>query len=294
MSIVRRRSPRRERLDSTGRRYARAECGTESSIFVVQILVLLPNGRGRNLVLSGRSEKRGEMSIVASVESMQGLAPVSHDSRRPRVLAYFLPLAAALLMVGEALTPKGLDKPSTTLAGALKAVTIGAAHPGQAYVSNLLVIFGLGALGVSFAAIASLTRGRGATIGVVAAVIGGIAAFCGAVSNLLVGFNVAAAATADVPSNAAARVLASADSSTAAVALVATYLIGGLLAVILTATALWRSHTVPRWLPILFGIGLVLAATSRPGITAVPTQLPFAAAMFVLAARISRYDRSES
>ena len=74
---------------------------------------------------------------------------------RRRVLALLLPLAAVLLVVGEALTPKGLDHPITKLSAAAKEIPIAHAHSGQLYLSNMLVIFGLGALGVSFAALAT-------------------------------------------------------------------------------------------------------------------------------------------
>jgi hypothetical protein len=191
-------------------------------------------------------------------------------------------------MVGETLTPKGLDKPTTTLAPALKALTVATSHSSQVYVSNLLVIFGLGTLGVSFAAIATLARKRDAALATAAATIGGAAALCGAMANMLVGFNVAAAATAHTAPTAAAQVLLSADTSTVATILLVSYLAGGLVAITLTASVLWRAKTMPRWLPILFGLGLIVAAGSRPGLTAVPAQLPFAVAMVLLALRIRR------
>jgi len=97
---------------------------------------------------------------------------------RTRILALFPPLAAFLLLVGEALTPKGLDHP-ISMSRAAKELPIAKAHLNQLYVSNLLVIFGLGALGVSFAAFAVLVRERGSTIATVAAVVGGTAGFCG-------------------------------------------------------------------------------------------------------------------
>jgi hypothetical protein len=52
------------------------------------------------------------------------------------------------------------------------------------------------------------------------------------------------------------------------------------------AIALWRSRRVPRWLPILFAVGLAVAAVAPAGMVAVPIQLPFAAAMVILASRI--------
>src|SRR4051812_34779641 len=149
------------------------------------------------------------------------------------LLAAFLPIAAVLLMVGEVLTPSGLDKPTTTPPAAMKALTIAAAHPSRVYASNLLVIFGLGALGVSFAAIATLTYERNPPLAMTAAVIGGFAGFCGAVANMLVGFNVAAAATAHTTTAAASQVLVSADTSAVSTLLLVGYLGGGLIAILL-------------------------------------------------------------
>ena len=79
---------------------------------------------------------------------------------RTRILALFPTLAAALLLIGEALTPRGLDHP-LSMSRAAKELPIAEAHLDRLYLSNLLVIFGLGALGVSFAAIAVLMRERG-------------------------------------------------------------------------------------------------------------------------------------
>jgi hypothetical protein len=87
-----------------------------------------------------------------------GLATVR---TRRRILALALPVTAVLLLFGGALTPKGLDRPVTSLAGALRELQIAAAHPGQVYFSNVLVIFGLGTLGVSFFAIAVLASDTG-------------------------------------------------------------------------------------------------------------------------------------
>ena len=228
------------------------------------------------------------MTLVDSkTDDPHDLRPVRNEYRSgPGVLALFPPLAAALLMLGEVLTPAGLDKPTTTVGAVLKALPIGAAHSTQVYVSNLLVIFGLGALGVSFPAIATLAGERRAVVGTAAALLGGFAAFCGALANMLVGFNLAAAATAHTTAAAAAQVLVSADTSVVSNVLLIAYLGGGLVAIILTVVALWRSEMAPRWLSILFGLRLVVAAGSRPGITAVAQQLPFAAAMVILAGRI--------
>ena len=141
-----------------------------------------------------------------------GLATVR---TRRRILALALPVTAVLLLFGGALTPKGLDRPVTSLAGALRELHIAAAHPGQVYFSNMLVIFGLGTLGISFFAIAVLASDRDRVLATTAGVIGWFGAFCGAVANVLIGFDLAAAVAAHVPS-AAAQILVSANTAAAA------------------------------------------------------------------------------
>ena len=125
---------------------------------------------------------------------------------RQRVLALFLPIAAVLYISAEALSPKGTDQVITTTATALNVLSIAARHPAQLYVAGSCALFGLGALAVSYAAIAALVRGRGSALATVAALIGGIGAFCGAITNVLVYPNLAAA-TAHLTPAAAARFL---------------------------------------------------------------------------------------
>ncbi len=136
---------------------------------------------------------------------------------------------------------------------------------GQVYFSNMLVIFGLGTLGVSFFAIAVLASDRDRVLATIAAVIGWFGAFCGAVVNVLIGFNLAAAATARAPSTAA-QILVSGNTAAVAKVFFIGYLAGIPVATILTGIALWRSQTVPRWLPVLFAVGLIIAALAPPGI----------------------------
>jgi|tagenome__1003787_1003787.scaffolds.fasta_scaffold20983666_7 hypothetical protein len=228
------------------------------------------------------------MTIHAETSKAADLQPSQPSEPRlaARVLASVLPLTAMLLMLGEVLTPVGLDKPTFTLASVEDALRIAEAHTSQLYVSNLMVIFGLGGLAVSFAAIATLPRGRGASLAIWAAVIGGTAAFSGALANMIVGFNLASAAASPAPTAAAASVQLAGATSAVCALLLAMYLGGGLIAITLMGVALWRSNAVPRWLPVLFGAGLILAATSMPGITAILLQLPFAVAMTLLAIQV--------
>ena len=135
----------------------------------------------------------------------QEQAMKSAAQSRQKVLAVFPAVSAVLLMIGGALTPPGLDQFITTRATALKMLPIAAAHTNQLFLSNLLVIFGLGALGVSFAAMATLVRDRGAILATVSAVIGGFGALCGVFVNVLVGFNLGITVTADLSRDAAAQ-----------------------------------------------------------------------------------------
>src|SRR5580698_9061152 len=132
---------------------------------------------------------------------------------RLRLLAAFLPVTAVLYVCCEALNPKGTDQVVTTAAVAAKVLPIAAAHPAQLYLSGSLSLLALGALAVSYAAIATLVRGRGSTVATVAVLLGGLGAFCGALVNVLVGVNVAAAATAHVTRDAAAHFLVTSFNS---------------------------------------------------------------------------------
>ena len=206
---------------------------------------------------------------------------------RQRVLAVFLPLTAVLYVSTEALNPKGTDQIISTTAVALKVLPIAATHPAQLYVSGSLSLLALGALAVSYAAIASLVRDRGSVVATVAALVGGLGAFCGALVNVLVGVNLAAAATAHVSHEAAARFLVTSFNSGFEQVFSGIYFIGIVAAPLLMGFALWRSRSVPRWLPVLFVIGLEVAqqVPSAGPVLAVLLMLPFAVAMLLLAAR---------
>jgi hypothetical protein len=206
---------------------------------------------------------------------------------RQRVLALFLPLTAVLYVSTEALNPKGTDQIISTTAVALKVLPIAAMHPAQLYVSGSLSLLALGALAVSYAAIATLVRGRGSVVATVAALLGGLGAFCGALVNVLVGVNLAAAATAHMSQDAAARFLVTSFNSGFEHVFAGLYFLGIFVAPVLMAVALWRSRSVPRWLAGLFLIGLEVAQqvpSAGPALVVV-LMLPFAVAMVLLAAR---------
>ncbi len=65
------------------------------------------------------------------------------------------------------------------------------------------------------------------------------------------------------------------------------YFVGIFAAPLLMGFALWRSRSVPRWLAVLFVIGLEIAqqvSSAGPALVVV-LMLPFAVAMMLLAAR---------
>jgi hypothetical protein len=206
---------------------------------------------------------------------------------RQRVLALFLPIAAVLYISGEALSPKGTDQVVTTAATAFKVLPIAARHSTQLYLASWLVLLGLGALAVSYAAFATLVRDRGSALATIAALLGGLGAFCGAIVNVVVYPGLAAAATAHVSRDAAAKVLMTGFNSEFGHFFAYVYSASEILAPLLMAIALWRSRNVPRWLAALFFVGLEVAQQmSSMGPIVVLYMLPFAAAMVLLAARI--------
>ncbi|HBW17760.1 MAG: hypothetical protein ACLPN6_22620 [Streptosporangiaceae bacterium] len=209
---------------------------------------------------------------------------------RERVLAIFLPVAAALYIGAEGLNPKGTDQVITTTATAFRVLPIAAKHPAQLYLSGSLTLLALGALAVSYAAIATLVRDRGWVVATVAALIGGLGAFCGAMFNVLVGVNLASAATAHLSRDAAARFLVTTFNSGFGHVFMDVYFIGIFAAPVLMGFALWRSRSVPRWLAVLFLIGLEVAqqVSSAGPVLVVLFMLPFAVAMVLLAAGSGR------
>ena len=206
---------------------------------------------------------------------------------RRRVLALFLPVAAVLYIGGEAVSPKGTDQVVTTAAVAFKVLPIAAQHQTQLYLASALVLFGLGALAVSYGAIATLVRDRGSALATVAALLGGLGAFCGAIVNVVVYPSLAAAASAPVSRRAAANLLVTAFNSEFGHVFTYLYFVSEYLAPLLMGIALWRSRAVPRWLAALFFVGLLVAELMESyGPIVILYMLPFAAAMVVLAARI--------
>jgi hypothetical protein len=112
---------------------------------------------------------------------------------------------------------------------------------------------------VSYAAIAMLVTGRGWVIATVAALLGGVGAFSGAMLNVLVGVNLAAAALAHMTQQAAALSLVNSFHSVPAQVATDVYFLSEFAAPVVMGVALWRSQSVPRWLAVLFVVGLGIA-----------------------------------
>ena len=208
---------------------------------------------------------------------------------RSRLLAAFLPVTAALYVGAEALDPRGTDQVVTNTATAFKVLPIAAAHSSQLYLSGSLSVLALGGLAVSYAAIAALVTGRGWVIATIAALLGGLGAFAGAMLNVLGGISLAAAASAHMTQIAAARFLVTSFGSGPAQVAGIIYFASEYTAPVLMGFALWRSRAVPRWLAVLFAVGLEVAEQMGAiGPKVVLFMLPFAVAMILLAARIWR------
>jgi hypothetical protein len=209
---------------------------------------------------------------------------------RQRMFALLLPITAATYIGAEGLDPKGTDQIITTTSVALKVLPIASAHPSQLYASGSLSVLALGAVAISYGAIAMLVRERGSTTAAIAVLIGAIGAFCGAIVNVFVGLNLAAAATAHVTRDAAARILIANFNSGAGQAFTDIYALGEFLAPVIMGAALWQSRQVPRWLAALFALSFELAEqTASVGLAKVVLQMaPFALAMVLLAVLIWR------
>jgi hypothetical protein len=106
--------------------------------------------------------------------------------------------------------------------------------------------------------------------------------------NVLVGVNVAAAATAHMTRGAAAQFLVTSFNSGFEHVFSGLYFLGIFVAPVLMGFALWRSRSVPRWLAVLFTVGLEIAqqVPSAGPVLVVCFMAPFAVAMVLLGARI--------
>ena len=80
-------------------------------------------------------------------------------------LPWSSPSQPRLYIAAEGANPKGTDQVITTMATALKVLPIAARHSAQLYISGSLSELALGAVAVSYAAIAILVRRRALRLG---------------------------------------------------------------------------------------------------------------------------------
>ena len=97
------------------------------------------------------AEDEGNASLIERGRSSYRGFDGSCDDDRRRVLALLLPLAAVLLVVGEALTPKGLDHRSRSCRPPRRRFRSRTLTRASSTSPTCCVIFGLGCAGVSFA-----------------------------------------------------------------------------------------------------------------------------------------------
>lgn len=206
---------------------------------------------------------------------------------RRQILALALPLTATLFIVGEALTPNGLDQSPMSTKAAMNLLPKATGHISRLYLSNALILLGLGALVISYLSLTLLVQQRGSRFATIAAAIGCLAAVSGIVANVLTGFNLATAISAHLPATQAARFIARSFSSTTGEAFLNVYFIGNIVALILMGVALWRSRSVPRPVAVLLLFTFELAAFAPAGPEAIPLMAPFLV-ISVLIARVIR------
>lgn len=229
----------------------------------------------------------GFMSISASTSRHVRLPPTEPELRLHKWLT-LAPLAAVgLLIAGGGLTPKGLDKPITSMRTALAELPIAATHADRLYLANTLIFLGLGILALAFIAIATLSRGRrGSAVASWGAGVGVVACFCGALVNVLVGLDLAGAAQARTTQDAAARVLVSTNTAFVSYVLLVAYLGGLAVASVLTGIGLWRGRRVSRWVAVGFPISVAFGGAAPPGPINVLLSIPLAVIMATLATEI--------
>ena len=230
--------------------------------------------------------------ITSSRTRLTTTAPLSPagsavEAARTRLVAGLVAATGVLLLIGESLLPKGADQHVTSRPMALAELAAAQGHRGQLLAAGLLIVFGLGGLAVTFAALSGLVRERAAGLATLAAALGTLAAFCGAVINVLSSLIVVAATTTGLPERDAAGFLVAAQhDSHIALAFGPTYLVGLPLASLLMSVALWRSKAVPRWTAVLFAVGMLAALSAPTGPVGGAVCLPLALALCSLAGRL--------
>jgi hypothetical protein len=120
----------------------------------------------------------------------------------------------------------------------------------------------------------------------VAAGVGAVALTCGVVANSTDNLALGEAAAVHPALNVAGRIWVHVDASPLANTLGVIYFLGWIVAIVLAASALWRSHTVPRWTAVVFAVAYLVSNFTGPGVAGVFESLPFMAIMVYLAVRV--------
>jgi hypothetical protein len=210
-------------------------------------------------------------------------------ARRPMTLTTALTVAAVvgpvLFLVGQALLP--------TMPMALdEAFPLMLEHREQLMAARLFTA--AGAFLMAFAAVwyvRLVPNGRGARLMGIGAVLFGVGSFCNALSQAVAGYATWTVTTAGFDQPSARYVIEHIESGAVALPLGFWSIPAFALGAILMAVALWRSGSVPTWLPVLLGVGTVLAGgLAGLGPVVALTQAPITAALIVMAILAHRRD----
>lgn len=214
---------------------------------------------------------------------------VALTTRRPLTLGAPLMVAAivgpVLFLIGQALLP---NLPMT-MDGAYPLMV---EHREQLMAARLFTAAGaflLAAAAVHYARV--VTTGRGARLLSIGAALFGVASFCNALSQAVAGYATWTVTTAGFDEASARYVIEHIESGTVALPLGFWSIPAFALGALLMTAALWRSGSVPSWLPVLLGVGTVLAgALAGRGYVVALTQAPVTAALIVMAVLAHRRD----
>jgi hypothetical protein len=214
---------------------------------------------------------------------------LARTTRGPMTLARPLTIAAVigpiLFLVGQALLPNlpmALDD----------AFPLMLEHREQLMAARLFTA--AGAFLMAFAAVwyaRLVPTGRGARLMSIGAVLFGLGSFCNALSQAVAGYATWTVTTDGFDQASARYVIEHIESGAVALPLGFWSIPAFALGAILMAVALWRSGSVPIWLPVLLGVGTVLAGgLAGLGPVVALTQAPVTAALIVMAVLAHRRD----
>lgn len=203
-------------------------------------------------------------------------------STRPLTLAAVA--GPVLFLVGQALLPR---LPMTMD----QAFPLMVQHRDQLMAARLFTAAGAFLLAVAAVHYIGLApSGRGARLLRVGAVVFGVASFCNALSQAVAGY-ATWTVTAQGDDDAARYVIEHVESGLVALPLGFWSIPAFALGAVLMAVALWRSHSVPVWLPVLLVVGTALAAAlAGQGFIVALTQAPVTVAWIAMAVLAHRRD----